>query len=30
MGMQNIDVLFDFTRREIGLHSSTEVESLTP
>ncbi|WP_345815008.1 hypothetical protein AAGS40_22185 [Paraburkholderia sp. PREW-6R] len=30
MGMQNIDVLFDFTRRELGLHSATQVESLTP
>jgi hypothetical protein len=29
-GMQNIDVLFDFPRAQLGLHASRAVEKLTP
>ncbi|WP_027800858.1 hypothetical protein [Paraburkholderia dilworthii] len=30
MGMQNIDVLFDFPRAQLGLYASQAVEKLTP
>jgi hypothetical protein len=30
MGMQNIDVLFDFPRAQLGLYASRAVEKLTP
>ncbi len=30
MGMQNIDVLFDFPRAQLGLYASQAIEKLTP